>query len=153
LFTYRAAGAPITGVPTASVVVGFKGRPSNAVTWTWNPTTNAWGRNAFGADQASGSGTPIASQNVVVQFVNYVGGKPPGGAGAEGSEAELVGSGRAVVFTGGQMVEGTWTRASKETPTQFLDAGGNPIGMAPGQTWVELLQDGYSLTTTPAPNV
>ena len=89
----------------------------------------------------------------MVQFVNYAGGKAPGGAGYEGSEAELVGSGRAVVFTGGQMVEGTWTRASKEATTQFLDAGGNPIEMAPGQTWVELLQNGYALTTTPAPNV
>jgi hypothetical protein len=153
LFGYRAAGAPITGVPTASFVVGFKGRPSQAVTWTWNATTGAWARNLFGADQATAAGAPIASPNVVVQFVDYLGGKAPGGAGYEGSEAQLLGTGRAVVFTGGQMVEGTWTRASKETPTRFLDAGGNPIGMAPGQTWVELLQNGYSLTSTAAPNV
>jgi hypothetical protein len=65
----------------------------------------------------------------------------------------MVGRGRAVVLTGGQMVEGTWERAAKEQPTRFLDAGGNPIEMAPGQTWVELLQDGYALTPTPAPNI
>jgi hypothetical protein len=154
LFTYRAAGAPITGVPTASVVVGFRGvRPSNAVTWTWNAAAGAWTRNVFGADQTTGTGAPVAPQNVVVQFVNYVGGEPPGGAGQEASEAEMVGRGRAVVFTGGQMVEGTWERAAKEQPTRFLDAGGNPIEMAPGQTWVELLQDGYALTPTPAPNI
>jgi len=153
LFAYRAVGAPITGVPTASFVVGFKGRPSQAVTWTWNPTAGTYTRNLFGTDQVTGTGAPIASQNVVVQFVQYAGGKPPGGAGYEGSEAELVGTGRAVVFTGGQMVEGTWTRASKEKPTQFLDAGGQPVQLAPGQTWVELLQDGYALTTTPAANV
>ena len=153
LFQYRAVGAPITGVPTASVVVGFKSKPNDEVTWTWNAAAGTWTRHLFGKDQTTGTGAPIAPQNVVVQFVNYAGGKAPGGAGREGSEAEMVGSGRAVVFTGGQMVEGTWTRASKEATTQFLDAGGNPIEMAPGQTWVELLQNGYALTTTPAPNV
>jgi hypothetical protein len=154
LFTYRDEGAPITGVPTASVVVGFRGTPnrvSNAVTWTWNGS--AWTRHVFGADEVTGTGAPVASPNVIVQFVDYVGGKPPGGAGREGSEAEMVGSGRAVVFTGGQMVEGTWERAAKEQPTRFLDAGGNPIELAPGPTWVELLQNGYALTTTPAENV
>jgi Protein of unknown function (DUF3048) N-terminal domain/Protein of unknown function (DUF3048) C-terminal domain len=153
LFTYRAGGAPITGVPTASAVVGFRSKPDNAVTWTWNKDSGTWARSSFGSVQTTGTGAPLAPQNVVVQFVDYIGGKPPGGAGLEGSEAQMVGSGRAVVFTGGQMVEGTWQRASKETPTQFLDGGGHPIQLAPGQTWVELLQNGYSLTTTPAENI
>jgi hypothetical protein len=152
LFTYRAAGAPITGVPTASFVVGFRSKPDNAVTWTWNTTSGAWTRHVFGQDQTTGTGAPVAPPNVIVQFVDYTGGKSPGGAGYEGSEAQLVGGGRAVVFTGGQMVEGTWQRASKEVATRFLDAGGHPIAFAPGQTWVELLQNGYSLTTTAAAN-
>jgi hypothetical protein len=151
LFAYRAVGAPITGVPTAAVNVGFQ--KGYDIDWTWDLASNSYKRVQFDRPAMTGGGAQIAPQNVIVQFVNYVGGKPPGGAGREGSEAEMVGTGRAVVFTGGQMVEGTWTRASKETPTQFLDAGGQPVQLAPGQTWVELLQDGYALTTTPAPNV
>jgi hypothetical protein len=152
LFTYRAVRAPITGVPTASFVVGFRSKPDDAVTWTWSTAAGAWTRHVFGQDQTTGTGAPITPQNVIVQFVDYTGGKPPGGAGYEGSEAQLVGTGRAVAFTGGQMVEGTWRRATKDAVTRFLDAGGHAIALAPGQTWIELLQNGYSLTTTPAAN-
>jgi hypothetical protein len=152
LFTYRAPGAPITGVPTASFVVGFRSKPDDAVTWTWNTAAGAWTRRVFGNDQTTGTGAPVAPQNVIVQFVDYTGGKPPGGAGYEGSEAQLLGTGRAVVFTGGQAVDGTWERASKDVVTRYLDAGGRPVALAPGQTWVELLQNGYSLTSTAATN-
>jgi len=117
------------------------------VTWTWNAASNGYTRNVFGQDQVAGSGAPIAPQNVIVQFVNYVGGKRPGGVGMEGSEAEMVGGGEAWVFTGGTVVKGTWQRASKEAPTRFLDAAGADIALAPGQTWVELPQIGFSVTT------
>jgi hypothetical protein len=150
IFTYRKADADVEGEPASSFVVGFRGtRPSNVVTWTWNPSTGGYTRNVFGQDQVTGSGAPVAPQNVIVQFVNYVGGQRPGGVGQEGSEAEMVGSGEAWVFTGGKVAKGTWQRASKEAPTRFLDAAGADIALAPGQTWVELPQIGFSVTVTP----
>jgi hypothetical protein len=146
LFTYRAPAAGALGDPASSVNVGF--RSDHAVTWTWNPAAGSYTRHVFGADQVSGAGAPVAPQNVVVQFVNYVGGEGRGGAGAEGSEAEMIGSGEAWVFTGGVVVKGRWERGAKEQPTRFLDAAGSPIPLAPGQTWVELPQIGYAVTIT-----
>jgi hypothetical protein len=144
LFSYRAAGAPATGEPAGSFDVGFRAR--NAVTWTWNPAAGTYTRHVFDRDAATGAGAPIAPQNVIVQFVDYVGGKNNAGAGAEGSEAVMTGSGDAWVFTGGVVIKGRWERASKEVPTQFVDAAGASIALAPGQTWVELPQIGYTIT-------
>ena len=60
----------------------------------------------------------------------------------------MVGGGDAWVFTGGQLVKGTWQRAAKENVTKFVDAKGAEIKLAPGQTFVELLQNGYPVTVT-----
>ena len=43
-----------------------------------------------------------------------------GGAGREGSEAELVGTNDAWVFSGGKVVKGTWQRENKETPARLV---------------------------------
>ncbi len=151
LFGYRAASvAPPGGTPVSTFNVGFK--KGFAIDWTWDATNKRFTRAQFGKPAVTGTGAPIAPQNVIVQFVNYVGGKPPGGAGQEGSEAVMVGGGDAWVFTGGQVVKGTWQRAAKENVTKFVDAKGAEIKLAPGQTFVELLQSGYPVTiATPTP--
>jgi hypothetical protein len=44
---------------------------------------------------------------------------------------------------------GTWSRGpSKSDVIQYKTANGNPALMTPGQTWVELLNDGVTLTVT-----
>jgi Protein of unknown function (DUF3048) N-terminal domain/Protein of unknown function (DUF3048) C-terminal domain len=144
LFHYRGADVASAGDPGSVITVGFT--EDNAVTWTWNAAAGTYTRNVFGADQVAGSGAPIAPQNVIVQFVEYVGGKGRGGVGVEGSEAQMVGSGEAWVFTGGKVVKGTWQRPAKEAVTRFVDAAGADIPLTPGQTWVELPQNGYAVT-------
>jgi hypothetical protein len=83
-------------------------------------------------------------QNVVVMFVNYV-----NGIGTENSYADLQGSGTADVFSDGREVAGTWSRGpSKADIIQYRNAAGATIALSPGQTWVELLNDGTALTVT-----
>ena len=65
-------------------------------------------------------------------FVQYA-----GGAGVE-AEAELTGTGKAWVFTGGKEIKGTWSRPDKEKPAKLTNAKGDEITLTPGQTWVEL---------------
>jgi DUF3048 family protein len=146
LFTYRGGGAVAAGTPANVFTVGF--RQNNAVTWKWDPVAGHYVRNVFGADQRTEAGQPIAPQNVIVQFVNYVGGKNNAGAGAEGSEAVMVGHGDAWIFSMGKVVHGRWQRDSKQQATRFLDATGKDIALTPGQTWVELPQIGYALDMT-----
>ena len=144
LFAYRRPGAATGGVPTSSFTVGFEA--GYATTWNWDAGSSTWKRSIFGGPERAASGVQLAPQNVVVMFVQYA-----GGAGVEGAEAELTGTGPAWVFTGGDVVNGTWSRPDKAKPAALLDANGRVVALAPGQTWVELPQAGYPVTVTPAP--
>jgi Protein of unknown function (DUF3048) N-terminal domain/Protein of unknown function (DUF3048) C-terminal domain len=145
LFTYRDVHSKLVGVPTTSVRVGFLA--GFAVTWTWDAPSGTWKRSIFGSPEVVAAGTQFAPKNVVVMFVSYVGGDP-NHAGV-GAEAVLTGTGKALVFSSGREIVGTWSRSDKNQPAQLLDAAGRVIALNPGQTWVELPDNGYSVTKTP----
>jgi hypothetical protein len=145
LFTYRAAHAAVVGTPTTSVHVGFLA--GFDVTWMWDAASGTWKRSIFGSPEILASGAQFAPKNVVVMFVQYVGGDP--NHGNEGAEAVITGHGNALVFTAGKEITGTWSRPDKNQPAQFADAAGKAIALTPGQTWVELPDIGYSVTKTP----
>lgn len=142
LFTYRAAGAKPAGTPATRVVVGF---PSiYPVTWTWDTATASWDRTLFGQPDVTGTGQRESPQNVIVMFVNYV-----NGIGTMNSYADLQGSGPVSVFTDGREIQGTWSRGdSKADILDYTTAAGKQIALTPGQTWVELLNTGASLSVT-----
>ena len=142
LFTYRLPGQVVRGAPTASVVVGF--HFGYAVTWTWDAGSGTWLRSLFGAPETVASGRRVSASNVVVMFVSY-----QGGVGALGAEAMLTGRGYALVFTRGREIKGTWSRPDKTRGAELLDAGGRPIALTPGRTWVELPDTSYAVTATP----
>jgi hypothetical protein len=147
LFTYRSPHAAVGGVPATSVRVGFLGFPSYAVTWLWDSASATWKRLIFGGPENVASGTQLAPKNVVVMFVRYEGGDP--NHDNIGAEAVVTGTGRALVFTAGHEIEGSWSRPDKFHPAQLLDTAGNVIPLTPGQTWVELPDTTYSVTKTP----
>jgi hypothetical protein len=140
LFSYRASSAAVVGAPVTSFVVPF---PSiYPVTWTWDSATSSWDRTIFGQSDVTGTGQRESPKNVVVMDVNYV-----NGIGTLNSYANLQGSGEAMVFTGGREVVGTWSRGSSMADViQYKTSSGATIRLTPGQTWVELLNDGAALS-------
>lgn len=48
------------------------------------------------------------------------------------------------VFTGGKMVEGTWSRYADTDPAYYLDADGDPIELNRGKTWICLIWDEHA---------
>jgi hypothetical protein len=142
LFTYRSATTKAVGTLVSKFVVPF---PSiYPVTWTWDATTKSWDRTLFGMSDVTGTGVRESPQNVIVMFVNYV-----NGIGTENSYADLQGSGTADVFSDGREVAGTWSRGSSMADViQYHNAAGATIALTPGQTWVELLNDGTTLAVT-----
>jgi Protein of unknown function (DUF3048) N-terminal domain/Protein of unknown function (DUF3048) C-terminal domain len=142
LFSYRAATAKPVGAPVTKFVVPF---PSiYPVTWTWDSATTSWDRTIFGQSDVTGTGQRESPKNVIVMYVNYV-----NGIGTENSYADLQGSGTAMVFSGGKEIVGTWSRgSSKADIIQYETSSGATIRLTPGQTWVELLNDGTALSIT-----
>jgi len=145
LFTYRAPGTAVSAPPVGSFHIGFAA--GFDVTWTWEPGKQVWLRTTHppAAPDVDAAGMRISAPNVVVLFVHY-----QGGVGVEGSEAQLTGSGDALVFTNGREVTGHWTRPDKDHPAKLTDTNGHEIGLTPGKTWVELPDVSYNVSVTPA---
>lgn len=142
LFTFRSALAPSVGDQVTSVRVGFLS--GYAVTWGWDTGSSRWNRSIFGAPDLSAAGAQLSAANVVVMQVQYS--SVPFG---DAAEAVMIGRGPVSVFSGGRVVHGTWARPDRSTAAQLLDDRQQPIPLTPGQTWVELPDLSYTVTTTP----
>jgi hypothetical protein len=51
---------------------------------------------------------------------------------------------KAIVFTNGKMIEGTWSRTHDPIPAKFYDLEGNEIILNQGKTWICLIWDQYA---------
>ena len=64
-------------------------------------------------------------------------------------------AGTAWIATNGTTIKGTWKKASLTKPTRFFDAGGKPVTLTVGQTFVQVMHDGHEGhdhgTARPAP--
>jgi Protein of unknown function (DUF3048) N-terminal domain/Protein of unknown function (DUF3048) C-terminal domain len=83
-------------------------------------------------------GSQVAAANVVVLLVERVDTGHTDVAGSPVPSFELIGSGDALLFRNGKVIEGTWERDSKEEAAQLVDRRGDEILLSPGTTWVEL---------------
>lgn len=80
--------------------------------------------------------TQLAFDNVLIQQMEYVGTEGPLPAPPES------GGGKAVLFTAGRVIEGSWRKENADAPTLFLDMGGSPFHLTPGQTYIAQLPVG-----------
>lgn len=146
LFTYRDSPE----APGNDVVTGATVQYGRGSTVTYEAGEGAWPRSQDGGAHTSG-GNRIAPTNVIIQFVEYRDSGIRDVTGAPSPEAVLVGEGSAWVLTGGKVIEGRWVRGSEGDVTQFLDASGEPIALAPGSTWIELAPQGGASLQRPEP--
>lgn len=139
LFTYVPRKAPPVGAPVGSFTVNFLS--GFAASYQWDGKTDNWLRSIFGAPDVTASGVRVAPTNVVVMSLNYY-----GGVGVEGSYAQMVGSGPVEIFSDGRLQKGTWFRRNIHLRTAYRSASGKVIALRPGQTWVELLATGETVS-------
>jgi hypothetical protein len=142
-FQFAAVGAPppALGGPTAGVGLDFA---SNKAKYRWNAQTASWDRELDGTPHVDGDDVLISPENVVVMFVRYGASSTPGSP-----KADTVGTGDVWVLTRGVLAPGTWTRNTPDDPYTFTDSTGAPILLTPGQTWMELSQDGAARVLDP----
>jgi hypothetical protein len=139
LFTYVSRKAPPVGAPVGSFTVNFLS--GFATSYQWDAKSDRWLRSIFGAPDVTAIGVRVAPANVIVMSVKYY-----GGVGVEGSYAQMVGSGPVEVFSDGRVQKGSWFRRNIHLKTAYRSATGAAIALRPGQTWVELLATGESVS-------
>jgi hypothetical protein len=66
-----------------------------------------------------------------------------GHPGAPRLEADVIGSGKAWISTNGRTIVGTWKKTALTKPTRFYDGAGKEITLTVGQTFVQVVANGY----------
>lgn len=103
-------------------------------------------RSVGGVSHTDESEGQISTANVVVIFVDVIPTGRTDSAGSPVPDYDVVGSGAALVFRDGRLIEGTWQRASTADMFTVLDASGQAVPLAVGTTWFEMVPNGRSVT-------
>ncbi|MEZ5140990.1 MAG: DUF3048 domain-containing protein [Acidimicrobiales bacterium] len=141
LWPFRPAGTVPAGArPVVGAALQFGGGFTRVV-YRWDPVEGggAFVREQNGSVHYDTDNWPVAPQNVVIQFVDYVDSGVPDGSGHPIPEARMIGRGNGWLLTGGAALPITWERDSLESATRFLGPDGSVVPFAAGKTWVELV--------------
>mgnify|MGYP000269951393 CR=1 FL=1 len=152
-FDFAAKASEASAAVSGKAVTGFSVKfPAATATWRYSAAKGVWLRDADGKPQLDAvDKSQLQAVNVVVipveidrSYTDPKYGFVP--------RSLLVGTGKAYIFTGGKMLEATYSKAGKTAPIKLLDASGAPIKLAIGNTWFELQpKDVGSLKVESAP--
>lgn len=113
------------------------------VDWAYDKTTNTYSRSTGGkAHTDLETGKQFTGKNIVIQFAKETGPVDE----LKHMLYETIGSGKALVFQNGKVVEATWKKTSRETRTIFTDKSGSEIKFVRGQIWIHVLDVGSDVT-------
>lgn len=143
--TAAEATAPTTGTPATVLNLTLSGLSHPQ--WTWSAPDATWVRAEGTTPAVESDGTPLRATNVVVVRVDVVTTGATDPAGNPVPESVLEGRGEALVATGGTTLQVTWVKDTVADRLVLLDAAGNPVRLAPGRTWVELVPNGGGAVT------
>lgn len=122
-WTYRTKKS-LAGTYAAKIKI-----PSFGSEWQYDKKGNFYAWKKTGA-----TAKEIRAANVVVMHTEI---KTTDGVGRRA--IKTIGSGKAIIFSGGKKIVGKWSRGSLGARTQFLDAKGKPVPLAAGTTWIEVV--------------
>jgi hypothetical protein len=145
--------AALTGTSVTDIKVYF---PLALAQWAPNADETRFLRTQDGkihTDAADGS--QISAANVVIMtmqidrsYLDRKYGNVP--------KTVMIGTGQAQVCSAGKCVAASWAKTSQTAPITLTDSAGNPVLLAPGNTWVELQPAGPEgktvLTAKPSPS-
>jgi hypothetical protein len=122
---------------TRSVAIGF---PLTPTEWRWEQ--GRWIRYQDGATMQLEDGSPVATDNIVIQQVRTTESDLVDVAGYPSPEVTVTGTGKAWLLRDGRLIVGTWERGSEKDLTVFTAKKGGQFQLKPGTTFVELAPTG-----------
>lgn len=117
-------------------------KPDYDVNWKYDATNNKYLRFTGGKEHVDlESNQQLFAKNVVIMYA-----KEEGPVDKEGHMSYTVtGTGKALVFQNGIVIEGTWKKATGTDRIKFLDGKGLEIPFVRGQIWIEVVPSGNSI--------
>jgi hypothetical protein len=143
-FVYRPTGEPADPMlpEAATIRLSYLEGKSAPIEFRWSSDVGGWQRWQAGSRHVDAAGVQLAPANVIVQFVDYVDTGMTDKFSEDLYEGVSVGTGPALIFTDGRVVEATWTRHRLRAATTYTDVNGDHVGFTPGQTFVALIAPG-----------
>lgn len=132
--------------PATTVTVNVSGAV-NAV-WSWDSASSQWTRSTNAVRQFDSSGQPVSATNVIVEDISY---QPTGFVDPAHNPvpwADSVGTGSAYFLSNGEIAQGSWSKSSESSVTNYTTSSGTPMKLTPGRTWIMLVQSGTPVTTS-----
>lgn len=135
------------GDQTPIVVPHWEQSPDYTVTWQYDKTSNLYKRfhgESAQIDPAPEPDEQLSAKNVIVQFQSEdnAGDGHPDGHLIYGT----IGSGDALLFIDGKVIEGSWVKDSRTARTKFLDESGKEVELNRGQIWIHTIPVGNEVT-------
>jgi hypothetical protein len=131
------ASAAVAGDRGSSVTVPYG--PGWDVTWTYDADDGKYLRAQPWGKHVMADGTQIAATNVLVLEVSSTVTKLAPGSGAPVPVLDVIDAGGPLVaLAGGHSVRGTWSKGAVRDRFDLRTEDGQPLLLAPGNTWVEL---------------
>lgn len=135
---------PAGSEPAETVTIDF----SDAVVagWSWDGSayvraTNGVAHQVLAKD---GSLSPLTADVLVVLFADRYTASPPGD-GTPVPAMDTTGTGRALVFAGGKVAEGTWSREAASDTFTLTDGDDAPLQVPAGRSWISIVPTGRTV--------
>jgi len=135
---------PPGGTPAKQAEIGYRG---SYVTWWYDSGLGRYFRWNDGEKHIDANrNQQINFKNIVVIAAEHVDTWIPEtevGQGAASIEIQIWGEGPATIIRDGQRYDGKWHRTDPKDMLTFTDTDGNPLPLAPGNTWFQLVPLGF----------
>ncbi|MFA6027311.1 MAG: DUF3048 domain-containing protein [Patescibacteria group bacterium] len=110
------------------------------VEYRFNYENNNYERINGGVEHTdANTGKVLTTRNIIIE-------KVPPGQYLEGKgriNFSVTGEGDAYIFRDGELIEGRWKKADRLARTKYYDKQGNEVEFNRGNTWVEIVPEGY----------
>jgi hypothetical protein len=122
----------------------WNNQPDYDVEWKYDSNANSYLRFNGGAAHVDWEfdKPQLAAKNVVIKFAQEKGPLDT----EKHMFYQVLGTGKALVFQNGEVIQGTWSKVSALDRDVFYDTNGKEIQMVRGQTWIEIVPAGNTIS-------
>lgn len=130
-------------VPVSNINVEFwQGYADYAVNWSYDGTCDCYKRKNGGTPHTDlNNKQQLSVKNIVVQFQK----ESRANDGYENNVHLLygtTGTGKALIFQDGKVIEGKWVKTSRTARSKYVDGRGSEISFNKGVIWIETVPEG-----------
>lgn len=143
---FRDSGT-LAGSDAKSVEVNFwESQADYKVNWDYDAAAGVYKRKNAGALHTDmDNNQQLAPKNIVIQFERETNAND-GYPGNVHLLYSTLGSGKALIFQDGKVLEGKWIKPTRKSHSKFVDSNGKEIDFERGQIWIQTVPEGSKIS-------